>query len=284
MASYPPLILVDNVADRINLYGSAALSSSGDAVGRGVQYVADYRRERTYWQAATAAANRYVQFDLGAGNSRQVDSCWIDRLAPPVLGGLWGLTLAIEAGNDGLAWPDTTSRVVPAFGTVGGDPTTGWCVTEEGAIYALFSGFSARRYLRVRVVDVAQPTITGIILGKRIQLLNYSSVVDEDAGERFERSEQSLIPGYSGSDRTYSARKIELKLGLIGSSEYDSTTRSLRRLLFDVNQPAVVCTNYGTKPERAWLYKYSGPQWSSPVSRTFRSATIPMYEVGPLIR
>jgi hypothetical protein len=42
--------------------------------------------------------------------------------------------------------------------------------------------------------------------------------------------------------------------------------------------------NYGTKPERAWLYKYKGTSWSSPTSRTYRSAKISLYEYGPLIR
>jgi hypothetical protein len=136
----------------------------------------------------------------------------------------------------------------------------------------------------VRVTDNWAPLFTGIILGTRVQLLGYSSVVDEDAGERFERSEQSLIPGYAGDDRTYSARKIDLDLKLIGATEYDGSIRTLRRLLFDRNQPAVVCINYGTKPERTWLYKYRGGQWSSPSSRTYRSAKIPLYEYGPLIR
>jgi hypothetical protein len=54
----PPLILVDNFFDRINLYPTALLTWSTAIVGREGNYVADYRRERTYFQAAAAAANR----------------------------------------------------------------------------------------------------------------------------------------------------------------------------------------------------------------------------------
>lgn len=283
MPPQPPLILVDNVFDRINLYPLAVLSSSGDAVGREPQYVADYRRERTYWQAATAATNRYVQSDLGVGNSRVVDACWIDRLAAAALGGLWGLTVVIEAGDDGAAWPDSVSRAVPAAGTVGGDPETTWCVTEEGAIYTLFAAFSARRYSRVRVSTSAQPIITGIILGKRSQLLNYSSKRDEDAGGRTERSQESDA-GYLATERTYAYRTCELSLDLIGAAEYDATIRSLRATLFERNQPALIVMNYGDKPERGWLMQYAGKNWSSPMNRAHRKWTGTFREVGALIR
>lgn len=282
MPSQTPFILVDNVYDRINLYPNATLRwvPVNSVVGREGNYVADYRRERTYYQDGSAGAGNGVIVDLGAGNSAVVDSCWIDRGH-----NLWGKTLRVRASDDNFVTsPDDIGTVVPAQGTLGGDPTSGWCVTEEGALYRLFPAFTTRRYFHVYVVESWQAVYTGIILGKRIQLLGYSSILDEDAGERSERSEASLIPGYSGDDRTYSARKVDIKLGLIGSTEYDSSIRTLRRLLFERNQPAVVCMNYGTKPERTWLYKYKGGQWSSPTSRTYRNATIPLYEYGPLIR
>lgn len=280
-----PFVLVDNVFDRINLYPLASLrADAGYIAGREPQYVADYRRERTYFQTG-AVANAQILADLGVGNSAAIDTVWIDRGH-----NLWGRTIRIDGSPDGhtiiTSDPVLGDLVVPAQGTVGGDPTTGWCVTEEGALYTLFNNAVARRSWRV--VDIVgtpyAATIPGLIVGKRIQLLGYSSVVDEDAGERTERSEASLIAGYAGSDRTYSARKLELKLSLIGAAEYDSSIRKLRRLLFDINQPALVCMNYGTKPERAWLYKYHGNQWSSPTSRSHRSASIPLYEYGPLIR
>lgn len=280
MASHPPIILVDNKFDRINLYPLAALQSSAPAVGREAQYVADYRRERTFSQALAAASFNSVASDLGVGNTGTVDFAHIDRGH-----NLWGKTVQV-VGDDGLGGSTTivVNLLVPALGTVGGDPTTGWCVTEEGALYTLFSTSGARRRWIVQVVESWAPRFTGIILGNRVQLLGYSSVVDEDAGERSNQTEASQIPGYSGDDRTYSARKIELKLSMIGAAEYDSSIRTLRRLLFEVNQPFLCCVNYGLKPERTWLYKYRGSAWSGPTSRTMRSATITAFECGPLIR
>lgn len=277
----PPVIMVDNVFDNITLYPTAVITSSG-ALGGMESPLSDYRRERTYWQAATSADNRYVRSDLGASTTAIVDFCWIDRGH-----NLWDKNISVESGSDGVAFPDNTFRTVPAFGTVGGDPTTIWCVTEEGAIYTFFPASSARRYHQVRIAQVWQPIITGVIMGKRVQLASpagWSSVLDEDAGERSERREASLVPGYDGEDRTYSARKVELRLAYIGASDYDSTIRGLRRTLWDVNQPAVVCMNYGLKPERAWLYKYRGKDWSSPTKGVTRSVNIPMFEYGPLIR
>lgn len=284
MASQTPFILVENVFDRINLNPLATLSTPQAVLpGREVQYIADYRRERTACQAAAATAVNEVRVDLGAGNTAQVDMIWIDRGH-----NFWGLNITVQTGDDPTwvaAAADTYARAVPAFGTVGGDPTTGYCVTEEGAIYTIFALSSARRCFRAGVASGAlQSIFTGVVLGKRVQLLGYSSVVDEDAGDRNVRSEASLIAGYSGEDRTYSARKIEIRLKNIGATEYDSSIRRLRRLLFDVNQPFLCCTNYGVKPERTWLYKPQGNSWSSPTAGVYRSATITGYEYGPLIR
>lgn len=285
MPSQPPLILVDSLFDRVNLYPLATLLGTNGAIGHEFNYLADYRRERTHYQAAAAAPGQYVEVDLGAGNTALPDACWIDRGH-----NLWGKSARVYMedvvfGGLSTQSSNTGDRVVPALGTVGGDPTTGWCVTEEGALYTLFThSVAAQRYHTLYFPGNFQPRLTGIILGKRVQLLGYSSVLDEDAGERSDRTEQSLIPGYTGTDRAYSARKIELKLGLIGAAEYDSTIRYLRRALFEINQPFVCVTNYGTKPERGWLYRCSANQWSSPTSRTLRSATITALEYGPLIR
>ncbi len=279
MASERPLLLVDNVFDATNLYPTAVLSSTGDAAGRSVRAVSDYRRERTFWQAATSAADRDVRVDLGSGNSRLVDSAWLDRGH-----NLWGLTVRVDASDasdfstgDGLQW------VVPAEGTVGGDPTAGWCVTEEGALYTLFSGFSARRYFRVRVVSAAQPILTGVIVGARTQLAVYSRQLDEDAGERNERMLDSDAM-YSAVDRVYSRRTLNLDLAVIGASSYDAQIRSLRGWLFERNQPVFVVMNYGTKPERGWLYQYAGRSWSFGADRSHRKGSIPLRELGPLIR
>lgn len=284
-----PFILVDNVFDRINLYPQATIQAPlGSMVGREVNYAADYRRERTYWQAINGSAGHYISSDLGAGNVANPDTLWIDRGH-----NLWGKTVRwYNSDRDvnavGMVGDLLIPPAVPALGTVGGDPTTGWCVTEEGAIYTMSSIFlTPRQFHTVYLYPEAFATpaiIPGVIMGKRTQLLGYSAVVDEDAGDRLERAEQSLIPGYAGTDRTYSARKLELRLSLIGASEYDSSIRKLRRLLFDINQPALVCMNYGTKPERAWLYKYQGNQWSSPLGRTSRTVSISLSEYGPLVR
>lgn len=280
MAPQPPLILVDSVYDRINLYPNALLTSSTPVVGREVQYVADYRRERTYFQASAAAANNEVRTDLGAGNTAVVDSVWIDRGH-----NLWNATVFVEGSGDNFGTsPDSLSSVVPASGTVGGDPTTGWAVTEEGALYRLFTAFTTRRYFRIRVSTVLQALIPGVILGKRYQLETYSSVRDEDAGERSSRSEKSNVPGYEGRDRTYARRKLTLQLSKIGATEYDATIRQLRRLLFETDQPGFVVMNYGTHPERGWLYQYEGANWSSPMQRVLRDNTLTMAEVGPLVR
>jgi hypothetical protein len=277
MPSQPPLIMVDNKFDRINLYPLAVLTSSTALAGREVQYLADYRRERSYYQAAAAAANQFVQSDLGAGNTGSFDFIWIDRGH-----NLWSTSLQAYAGANNVA------LTVPAVGTVGGDPTSSvMCVTEEGALYSLVAAPAVAQTIGLRVVTSLQPIITGLIMGLRVQLSSpagWSSVRDEDAGERSERMDASLVPGYEGYDRTYSARSVELRLAQIGATEYDSMIRGLRRTLFEVNQPAVIVMNYGTNPDRAWLYKYRGKNWSSPMQKAPRSWTGTFFEYGPLIR
>lgn len=278
-APQTPLILVDNVFDVINQYVNGVLSSSGDATNRSVRYIADYRRELDYWQAATSAADRYVRVDLGAGNTRAVDFVWIDRGH-----NLWSLNVAVEASDDNFGTtPNTSAAVVPAAGTVGGDPATGWCVTEEGAIYRLFTAFTARRYHQVRVVSVAQPILTGVIVGARTQLAGYSRKRDEDAGGRTERSQESDA-GYLSTDRVYDHRTCTLDLKLIGAATYDAKLRALRTLLFARNQPFIHAIDYGTNPERTWLFQYTGRSWSFPMERIHRSGTITARELYPLIR
>lgn len=277
--------MVDNVFDRINLYPLAVLNVVGNVAiaGREAQYVADYRRERTYFQQSAAAINQGVLSDLGVGNSAIADSIWIDRGH-----NLWGKNVNVEGTPDMLTWTHSAgNNLVPAQGTVGGDPTAGWSVTEEGALYKLFAAWPARRGFRVYISESWQPIITGVIMGQRVQLSStagWSSIRDEDARERSDRNEASLVPGYEGYDRTYSARSLELRLAMIGAAEYDSTIRGLARTLFEVNQPAVVAINYGTSPERAWLYKYRGKGWSSPMTKAYRNVSIPLFEYGPLIR
>lgn len=279
-ASMPPMILADNVFDRINLYSAGILSSTNAVVGREVNYVADYRRERTYFQASLDQVNNRVAVDLGAGNSSVIDSIFLDRGH-----NLWGYTIQVLSSDDNFdTVPNFISATVPAGGTVGGDPTAGWAVTEEGALYWFFAAFPLRRYHQFRVIESMAPIVTGAILGKRTQLLNYSSVLDEDAGERSDRQENSLIPGYYGRDRTYSTRTLNVQLATIGAAEYDAQIRTMRRVLFEKDQPAFIVMNYGTKPERGWLYQYQGNRWSAPTDRTLRRHSFQMVELGPLIR
>lgn len=275
-----PLILVDNVYDVVNQYLTGVLSSSGEAANRSVRYIADYRRERDYWQAPTTAINHYVRVDLGAGNTRAVDFVWIDRGH-----NLWGQQVNIEASDDNFATTPNFVDVpfVPASGTIGGDPTTGWCVTEEGAIYRLFTAFPARRYHQIRVVTAAAPILTGVMVGARTQLAGFSRKRDEDASGRTERSQESDA-GYVSTDRVYDHRTCTLDLKLIGATEYDAKIRALRNLVFSRNQPFVHAIDHGTNPNRTWLFQYTGRSWSFPMERIHRSGSITARELYPLIR
>jgi hypothetical protein len=282
MASQTPFFLADNVFDRINLYPLATLFSTAAVPGRELNYAADYRRERSYWQAASAVAGHAISVDLSAGVTAQPTCAWLDRGH-----NLWGQSISIIGSDDNFGTsPENFVRVVPAAGTLGGDPATGWCVTEEGALYTFVAPGAARRYWRLlfNSTPAAAAVVTGIILGARHQMLNYSSVLDEDEGERDERQENSLIKGYYGRERVYSARKLRVQLATIGVSEYDTLIRGLRRLLFERDQPAFIVMNYGTKPERGWLYQYQGSGFSAPAERVYRRASFVMQEVGPAIR
>lgn len=277
MAPQPPLILVDSKFDRISLYPAAVLTSSTAVVGREVNFIADYRRERTYYQAAAVAANQFVQSDLGAGATDTFDAIWIDRGH-----NLWGASLQAYAGANNIAL--TVPALVSGAFVPGGDPTSSvMCVTEEGSAWSLVSAPAVAQTMGLRVVTSMQPILTGLVLGKRSQLLNYSSKRDEDAGGRTERSQESDA-GYLAVERTYAYRTCELSLDLIGAAEYDSTIRSLRATLFERNQPAVIVMNYGDKPERGWLMQYQGKGWSSPMMRAHRKWTGTFREVGAVIR
>src|SRR4051812_14506623 len=159
MASQTPFFLADNVFDRINLYPQASLSAyQGSVPGREPNYIADYRRERSYWQASVAAVGQYVVVDLGAGAANIVDSIFIDRGH-----NIWGKTIRVLFSNDPtLAVYTSITLIVPALGTLGGDPTSATlCVTEEGALYSLFTASPSSRVFAVQVNDNMQPVFTG---------------------------------------------------------------------------------------------------------------------------
>jgi hypothetical protein len=214
MASQTPFILADNQFDRINLYPAAVLASTAAVVGREVNYVADYRRERTYFQAASAAAGHAIDVDMGAGNTAQPNTLFIDRGH-----NLWGQVLTLRGSDDAFATNPVALvlAAIPAIGSVGGDPAVGWCVTEEGAIYTFVAPATARRYWRIFFgsAPAAAIVVPGIILGQRTQLLSYSAVLDEDAGKRSYRQQESLIPGYYGRERSYAQRTLQIQLHTI---------------------------------------------------------------------
>lgn len=275
-----PLLLVDNVFDAITLYPAAILDALSEASGREAFRVADYRRDRTWWQPTSDhnSTGGWLRVNLGAGATRGVDYLFLDRGH-----NLWGKTVTLEGGDDGAVWAVSQAFVVPAAGTVGGDPTwPSMAVTEEGALYSLrATTFATRRWWRLRVNYVATfiPVVTGVMAGLKTHLLGYSTTFDEDAGERTQTGETSRA-GYRGAALTYSWRTCELGLNYIGDAEYDATMRTMRRLLFERNQPVIVFMDYVTNPARGWMYQYDGAAWGMPKQRAYRGGRIRLRELG----
>ncbi|HEY7195510.1 MAG TPA: hypothetical protein VH439_17335 [Gemmatimonadales bacterium] len=278
-----PLLLVDNFFDTVNLYPLATLVGSSEATGREAFRVADYRRERSWWQPTAAAANSGLSVDLGAGVSLAADYVFLDRGH-----NLWGHSILLQSGVDGVTFPTAVwTRVVPALLAggafpVGGDPTTGWSVTEEGAVWTLFTGAAAKRGWNIVFIDNFLPTIPGVMIGARTQMFGFSKVFDEDAGERISPVDVSAA-GYRGGSRPYAWRTCLLDLGAIGANDYDTTMRQIRRWLFERNQPWVLCLDYAGHPERAWLFQYDGTTWGFPKSRVLRAGQIKGRELGALL-
>ena len=287
MTPKTPLLMAHNVFDRVNQYPAATISASTEVVGHEAYRVSTYRRDRQWWQALDDGGGplgmwNQVRVDLGVGVTAAADYLYIDRGH-----NLWGRTVyAVNAGiDDATAFDEERHFVVPALGTVGGDPTTGFCVTEEGALYVLFTvPMLARRYWRVEVENVVGfvPVIPTLMLGTRTQLLGYSATFDEDAGGRKQAGGSAESDaGYRASGRTYSWRTLDLDLKYIGASEYDGTMRNLRSLLFERAVPCVAVQDYGTNPERAWMYQLDGDSWSFGKSRVYRSGRIRLREMAP---
>jgi hypothetical protein len=283
MAPQTPLLLWDNVFDTVTLYPGGVLDASSETTTREAFRVADYRRERSWWKPTGDASpnGNWVRVDLGSGVTRGVDFLMLDRGH-----GAWGRTVTLEGGPDGNTWDVSQAFTVPTQGTLGGSNLwPAMAVTEEGAVYSLkATPLAARRWWRFRVNYVASlaQNLTGIQFGLKTQLLGFSRVYDEDAGERTETTERSRA-GYRGTDRTYSGRTIVLDLAMIGAAEYDGAMRTLRQVLFHQNQPAWVFMDYETYPARGWLYQYDGRGWAMPKTRVHRAGVIRMVEVGPLL-
>jgi hypothetical protein len=272
-----PLLLFDNVFDSVVLQPGALVTASNEMAGREAFRVADYRRERTWWQPTTdgGGVDHWVRSQLPAAQS--VDYVVLDRGH-----NLYGKTLTLEGGPDGATWNVSQTLTVPAQGAVGGTPAAAaMAATEEGVAWTLFAPLASRLYWRLRIPYSASfiPVVTGLMVGLRTQLLGYSNIFDEDASERTEVSETSKA-GYRATDTTYSWRTCELGLELIGSTEYDNTIRAVKTALFDRNAPVMVFMDYGTRPERGWLFQYAGNAWNAPKTRVYRSARIRLRECG----
>jgi hypothetical protein len=275
-----PLLLYDNVFDHAVQYPSAALDASDEPVGTEAFRVADYRRERSYWQPSTdgGGADHFVRVDLGTVGALPVDYLVIDRDS-----NLWGKTVYLEGSADGATWTVSQALNIPVIGTVGGNPT--WpsvAVTEEGVVWGIGAApLAAKLWWRLRIPYTAAfvPLVTGVMAGTRLQLLGYSSSFDEDAGQRTQSTDQSTA-GYRGQSRTFAWRTAQLQLAAIGAAEYDAALRAARTALFTLNVPAILLMDYVTRPERGWLYQYEGTTWGMPKQRVLRAGSIPLRECG----
>lgn len=291
MAPQMPTVFVDNFFDVATLYPAATVGASSYITGREPYRVIDARRDRSWWQPANdggGSPGNWIAVAQATGVTVVPDYVYVDRGH-----NLWGRLVEISSSPTLLGAQTTRfSQTVPALNadgsfTPGGDPTTGWCVTEEGALYSFaFGGAVLANAWRFNPPYVAGfvAIVPGLMLGKRTQFLNFSRVRDEDAGNRTEIQEMSRA-GYLGTDRRYSWRTFNLDLNYIGATEYDATIRTVvRRWMFELDQPWVGVMDYGTKPERAWMYRWDGTAFSSGMQRTYRGLQIRGREVGPLIR
>ena len=280
-----PLIMVNNLFDRVGQYPTATLSASSEVVGREVRRVADYRRERSWWQAtddgvASTPAGNWMKVDLGAVGAQPVDYLWLDRGHNQN-----GATVVVQGSDDDITYQPGVTRTIPSLFTVGGDPTlTTMAATEEGCNYTLFGQLAPRRYWRILFPYTAGsiPVITGVMLGLRSQFYGYATVYDEDAGERTQ-SAQTSDAGYRASVKTYSWHRVQLSFTNIGSQEYDSSIRVLKSSLFAGDQPFALVMDYENYPERSWLFKYDGAAWGAPKTRVHRSHSFFAREVGAAV-
>lgn len=278
MAPQTPLFLVDNVFDAVGCYPGATIDATSEIIGREAFRVADYRRDRSRWEPLTdgGGSDLWVRSHLTV--ARSVDYAFLDRGH-----NLAGKSVFLEGSADGVTWATSVQLNVPAGGVVGGTPASpAMAATEEAAAWTIIPATTARLWWRLRVPYASGfvPRVTGIMAGTRTQLLGYSRIFDEDAGERTQVAQQSTA-GYRATDTTYAWRTVEVSLGVIDASEYDSTMRMLRGLLFEKNQPWVHFMDYGTFPERGWMFQWDGTRWNMPKTRVHREGRITGREVGP---
>lgn len=278
MAPQTPLLLVDNLFDLVGCYPGAALDAFSEVIGREAFHAVDYERDRSQWEPQTDGGGSDLWIRVHLTVARAVDYAFIDRGH-----NLAGKTIYIEGSDDGVSWPDSVALNVPATGVVGGTPASpAMTGTEEGAAWTIVPATTARAWWRFRFPYSAGfiPRVTGVMAGTRTQLAGYSRVFDEDSGERTQVSQQSSA-GWRATDTTHAWRKVEISLGVIAPGEYDTTIRMLRGLLFEKNQPWVNVLDYGTYPERAWMFQWDGTQWGFPKTRVHRDGRITGREYGP---
>lgn len=278
----PPVLVYDNVFNRIRQYPSAILSSSGAAAGTDVRYLTRFCRGKQFWKADVAAAGKFVASNIGAGNTRAVDAFWADRGH-----NLWGKTVRITATDGAGLNPVTVDLTVPAVPaidrwgryTTAGDPTTGvMCVTEEGALYSFFAALAARQQFKVAVVENWQPVLTGIILGQKTQLPNFSARLDEDAGVITGERTETSDAGRTATSTVYQHRELELVYKRLGVTTYDTQARDLREAVWARRAPTFIAPNYGRWPARGWLYRCTTPRWSAATEGVARPLTLSFAE------
>lgn len=276
-----PLLLYDNFFDSVRLYPQAQVDASEEPDGFEAFRVADYRRERTYWRPDTdgGGADHFIRMNHGATvGALQPDYIVIDRDST-----IEAMDVFLEGSADGVAWTVSQVLHIPAGNVVGGDPVwPNMARTEEGVAWGIAPvALAAKQWWRLRIPYTAayRPIVTGLMVGRKSQLLGYSKVFDEDAGERTQATEQSTA-GYRASARSYSWRVCNLALGTIGSAEYDSAVRAMREAFFVRQAPWMLFMDYVTKPERGWLFEYDGAAWGFPKERVLRAGAIRGREVG----
>lgn len=276
-----PLLLFDNYADNVNLYPLATVDASNEPEGFEAFRVADYRRERSYWQPATdgGGVDHFIRVNHGAVvGAKAVDYIAIDRDST-----IENMSVFLEGSADGVTWNVSQQLNIPAGNVVGGSPI--WpslARTEEGVAWGIANAaLAARQWWRLRIPYVAafRPVVTGLMFGMKNQLVGYSNVFDEDAGERTQSTELSTA-GYRGQARSYAWRTCEVGLTNIGSAEYDASIRAARDAIFARQAPFMLLMDYVTRAERGWLFEYDATTWSMPKSRVLRNGRIRGREVG----
>jgi hypothetical protein len=278
VAPQTPLLLVDNLFDLVTSYPGATLDASSEVIGREAFRAVDYERDRSRWEPLSDGGGSDLWIRVHLTVARAVDYAFLDRGH-----NLAGKSIFLEGSADGISWPTSVQLNVPASGVIGGTPASpAMAATEEAAAWTIIPATTARTWWRFRFPYSAGfvPQVTGVMAGTRTQLMGYSRVFDDDAGERTQIAQQSTA-GWRATDTTYGWRRVEISLGVIAPDEYDTTIRMLRGLLFEKNLPWVNLLDYGTYPERAWMMQYDGTQWGFPKSRVHRDGRIVGREYGP---